>query len=178
MGEGTPEPLDERALADLIRRDTAQLFGVVRAFTEDDGDAEDLLQQLWIIAADRAHRRDPRMPLGAWLHRVALNLGRTHHRRGARRRWLRLRWTTELPHLAIDPPASPVDERAPVWRAVAALPSLQRDVVLLRVVDGLSTREAADRLGRAEGTVKASLHRALATLRRHLSDRRTHDDRE
>lgn len=170
MDDSTPGPLGESALAALIRRETPQLLGVVRAFTDDDGDAEDLLQQLWIIAADRAHRRDPRMPLGAWLHTVALNLGRTHHRRAARRRWLRLRWAADLPKVTVDPPASRDDERAPVWRAVAALPTLQRDVILLRVMEGLSTRETADRLGRAEGTVKASLHRAVATLRTHLSE--------
>lgn len=45
------------------------------------------------------------------------------------------------------------------------LPRLQRDVVLARYLDGLSTREAAEALGRAEGTVKAALHAARKTLR-------------
>ncbi|MHB1194842.1 MAG: RNA polymerase sigma factor [Longimicrobiales bacterium] len=41
-------------------------------------------------------------------------------------------------------------------------------MVLLRTVDGLSTAEAAHVIGRAEGTVKASLHRALKRVARRL----------
>ncbi len=171
MQDRTHEPLDESALSALIRRETPQFWGVLRSFTDDDGDTEDLLQQLWIMAAERSHHRDARMPLGAWLHVVELNLGRTHHRRASRRQWLRRRWAADLPRTTVDAQPLQLDDvtRAPVWKAVADLPSLQRNVILLRVVEELSTRETAERLGRAEGTVKASLHRAITTLRKHFS---------
>ena len=60
--------------------------------------------------------------------------------------------------------------RRATWRRVASLPKLQREVLVLRIVEGLSTTEAAERLGRAEGTVKASLSRGLSSLRTELSD--------
>lgn len=174
-GDPALAPLNEVDLAALIRRETPRLYSVMRCFTEHDDDAEDLLQQLWLIALERSHRRDSRMPMGAWLHSVALNLGRSHHRRAKRRQWLRLRWAADLPRISTDGDtlAVPTAPMTALWRAVAALPHLQREVVLLRVVEELSTRETALRLGRAEGTVKASLHRALATLRTYLQSGET-----
>lgn len=165
-------PLDERELASLIRVHTPQLLGAVRSFTADDAEAEDILQDVWVTAAERAHRRPHGAPLGAWLHAVALNRARSYRRRIRRRRWLATLWATELPpaHDGTRAPSLAAElQRAHLWRAVAELPGLQRDAVLLRVVECLSTREAAQRLGRAEGTVKASLHRGLGTLRRLLN---------
>ena len=162
------DALGERELASLIREHTPQLFGVVRSFTADDDEAEDLLQEVWMTVAVQAHRRPSGAPLGAWLHTVALNRACSHFRKVRRRRWLLMRWSTALPPQHDETRAPSVREaleRARLWRAVGNLPALQRDALLLRIVDGLSTREAAQQLGRAEGTVKASLFRALQNLR-------------
>lgn len=165
------DALNERELAALIRVHTPQLFGVVRSFTADDDEAEDVLQDVWLVVAKEAHKRAIGAPIGAWLHTVALHHACSQLRGVRRRRWLLLRWPTALrpEHDETRVPSLPdALARAALWRAVADLPALQRETVLLRVVDGLSTREAAAQLGRAEGTVKASLHRALLTLRRTL----------
>jgi RNA polymerase sigma-70 factor (ECF subfamily) len=55
---------------------------------------------------------------------------------------------------------------------LAELPEEQREVVLLRFVDGLSLNEIAEAIGIPLGTVKSRLHNALQTLRR---DERTRD---
>ncbi len=49
----------------------------------------------------------------------------------------------------------------------------QRDVLLLRVVADLPLEEVADTLGKTVGAVKSLQHRALATLRRHLTSEET-----
>ena len=49
-------------------------------------------------------------------------------------------------------------------RALMELPERERDVVVLRMLYQRSTREAAEALGCAEGTVKAALHHALKKL--------------
>jgi RNA polymerase sigma factor (sigma-70 family) len=49
--------------------------------------------------------------------------------------------------------------------ALGRLPSRQREVVVLRYLAGLSTAETAEAMGCAEGTVKASLAKALGALR-------------
>ncbi len=166
------DALGERELASLIRKHTPQLFGVVRSFTADDDEAEDLLQEVWMTVSVQAHKRPATAPIGAWLHTVALNRACSHLRKVRRRRWLLMRWSTALPPQHDETRAPSVREaleRARLWRAVGNLPALQRDALLLRIVDGLSTREAAQQLGRAEGTVKASLFRALQNLRCQLN---------
>lgn len=168
------QPLDERVLAGLIREHSSRLLALLRAFTDDDGEAEDLLQDTWIIVADRSHRRRDEMPLKGWIYSVAINRARSHRRTTRRRRWLASLWGKSKEPVQVPPSVGTALAHAALWGAVAGLPRLQREVVILRIVDGLSTADAAVRLGRAEGTVKASLHRGLRTLR----ERITHDSEE
>jgi RNA polymerase sigma factor (sigma-70 family) len=72
----------------------------------------------------------------------------------------------------LGPPLDHLADRATHERArhaVQALPERQREVVTLRVLGELSTRETAHAMGCAEGTVKASLSQALASLRTKLA---------
>jgi RNA polymerase sigma-70 factor (ECF subfamily) len=77
-------------------------------------------------------------------------------------------------------PADPPDPRAPaqgdpglrerVARALEKLPRGQREAFVLVHLEGLTVAETAQATGRATGTVKSHLHRALETLRRELAD--------
>ncbi|MEO8622159.1 MAG: RNA polymerase sigma factor [bacterium] len=154
-------------VSEWIRRFTPQLLGVARAFAQDEDEAEDLLQELWIAAYERAHERAPNAPLSAWLHTLVLNIGRTRWRRRRRRERLFALWgRSERSHDGTHAPGiSEALLRAQLWRSVAELPDLQRRVLLLRIVEDMSTAQAAAVLGLAQGTIKASLHRALKALR-------------
>jgi RNA polymerase sigma factor (sigma-70 family) len=55
---------------------------------------------------------------------------------------------------------------------LAALPGVQREVLLLRVVAGLDISDVAVIVGRSEGAVKQLQHRALRFLRTHLDEKR------
>lgn len=157
---------DRHDLADFIRQHTPQLLGVARAFAEGAEEAEDLLQELWIIAYQEMDRRPAGAPIRAWLHTILLNIGRARWRRRQRReRLMALWWNREEPTVGASPDIDESLDRLHLWREIAALPDLQRRVLLLRIVEGMSTASTAAALNRAEGTVKASLHRALRTLR-------------
>ena len=96
----------------------------------------------------------------AWVVRTALN----HHVS----RWRRTRREIalggeHLDHLPADDPRLP--ERDDALRAVAALPGRQRQVVVLRIFLDLDTKQTAEALDLAPGTVTAHLHRALTALR-------------
>lgn len=161
---------DERELIDLMRTHTPRLWPVARAFASADADAEDLLQELWIAVHERWDQCPRDGDAGAWLHVVLLNLGRARYRRRSRRTRL-LRWWRPHDDLSTAAPDTTVSahlQRHALWRAVADLPRLQRDVLVRRLVSEESTRDVAVALGVAEGTVKASLHRALRTLRNKL----------
>ena len=131
---------DDRALRTWIREYTPRLLPVARAFANTVDDAEDLLQEMWIIAHEQAHRRPSGTPLIAWLHTVLLNIGRSRWKRRRRRERLMSLWAgsshAQTRTSAIDIDATVARER--LWRLVAALPALQRDVVLLRVVEDCS----------------------------------------
>jgi RNA polymerase sigma-70 factor (ECF subfamily) len=159
-------PSDHHDLADSIRQYTPQLLGVARAFADGAEEAEDLLQELWIVASREMDRRPPEAPLRAWLHTILLNIGRARWRRRRRRQQLMALWANqEEPTIGASLDISESLLRLHLWREIAALPDLQRRVLLLRIVEGMSTARTAASLNRAEGTIKASLHRALKTLR-------------
>jgi RNA polymerase sigma-70 factor (ECF subfamily) len=165
---------DLEELSLWIRQFTPQLLGVARAFAEGAEESEDLLQELWIVAHERAHHRPDDAPIGAWLHAILLNIGRTRWRRRRRRERLMSLWGSPAGQHEERNVETDLDgsiQRGVLWRDVAALPGLQRQVVLLRIIEDMSTAQAAAVLGRAEGTVKVSLHRALGTLRARLTAR-------
>jgi RNA polymerase sigma-70 factor (ECF subfamily) len=144
---------------------------VARRLTRDVDDAEDLLQE----TAVRAHRFADRFREGtcmrAWLHRILRNTFASRYRKRRREREVierahsegalyaeRARASSEEPRVVA---ASLSDE---VMRALEALPTDFRAVLELVVIDGLSYREAADRLGCPIGTVMSRLHRARAAM--------------
>ena len=155
-------------LRDWIREHTPRLLAVARSFAANDVEAEDLLQEVWWRAARSARSRAEGVPLAAWLVAVTVNVGRDHLRRERRRRVLMVFWGGGERTAA--PASAPLHEGTKLWLAVASLPALQRDVLILRVVEEFSIAETAAALGRAEGTVKASLHRALMRLRAHFDE--------
>lgn len=85
--------------------------------------------------------------------------------------------TMEARPVEVEDQARPADQRlVDAWlgdrlrRAMAALPKAYRVIVVLREIEGLSTREVAAIAGISEANVKTRLHRARGLLRRHLGD--------
>ena len=118
--------------------------------------AEDAVQEAFMRALDRwetvQHHERPR----AWVGRVALNVATSWWRRQGREQ-------ADAPERPAPPDVRPMD--GDLVRLVWALPKRQRQVVALRVLADLSVADTAVALAIAEGTVKATLHRALARLR-------------
>lgn len=72
--------------------------------------------------------------------------------------------TRGAPPPAPDTAAEDEEMRRSLQRAVMELPAREREVVVLRLVEGRSVRETALAMGCAEGTVKAALHHAMRKL--------------
>ncbi len=91
--------------------------------------------------------------------------------------WWHRRWNGEVPTEATHVPEAPevqtdLDLKRDVARALTALPTMQRAVIVLRYFEDLSEADTADSLGISVGTVKSHSSRAMAALRRstHLAD--------
>ena len=139
-----------------------RIYWGLRRMYNSHQEAEDLTQETFIRAyqALRSYetRRIRSLKVEPWLWTIALNLGRNHLRDRARRpTYVELAETPEH-----DP--EPADTRA--WdQRMGRLNRHQRTAVVLRHVLGLGIAEISEATGRPEGTVKADIHRGLATLR-------------
>lgn len=136
-------------------------------------DAEDITQEVFIRAyramAEYAPERIRQLNLPGWIWTIAVNLCRN----AARTRSRRPR-TVELDRDAFEAGAGPeagaeqADENR-VWaERLSHLSPPQRTAVVLRHVVGLSYADIAEATGRAEGTVKADVHRGIAKLKEAL----------
>jgi RNA polymerase sigma-70 factor (sigma-E family) len=125
--------------------------------------AEDLAQEAFVRVAERIERGGV-ANVGAYLRRTALNVWKNRLRRLMVERRARAR----RPERPVEP-ASPED-RDLLWTAVRRLPPGQRACLALRFYEDLSERETAEVLGCSIGTVKSQTSRALARLRKELSD--------
>ena len=164
---------DAACLRDWMSRYGSRLLSVARSLSNDLDDAEDLMQETWVVALRRRHTLEADVAVGAWLSRILLNIARGRSRTASRRRRLLARWwrgPEASPPPAVPSASTSERTRALLWREIAELPELQRQVLLLRVVEEMSTAETARAIDRAEGTVKASLHRAMRRLERRLGD--------
>jgi RNA polymerase sigma-70 factor (ECF subfamily) len=121
--------------------------------------AEELTQEAFARAYRRwRHVSGMERPV-AWLYVVALNT--------ERKRWRREQRTpdTAAPDADQTDHADPVVDAIVLRDAITALPSRQRTVITLRYLADLTTAETAAAMGCAQGTVKATLHQALKSLR-------------
>jgi RNA polymerase sigma-70 factor (ECF subfamily) len=158
---------DEAHFADLVRAYSPRLLPHLRRYADDprEGDAHDLLQEVWLLAFRKRASFDGRGSFYGWLLMVSRTAGMTAVRKRSRQPE-----TEALLDLATDHEHDAGGLRDALRDAVLALPDRQRDVVLLRLVEGFSTAETARRLQCAEGTVKATLHQATRKLRQCLEE--------
>ncbi|MEM8934681.1 MAG: RNA polymerase sigma factor [Acidobacteriota bacterium] len=141
----------------LFERHRDYVYRLAWGFVSDPSLAEDVTQEVFLrLARKRPHWR-PRARFTTWLYRVTLNVSRELGRRARKEPP-----TTDT----VDPTISAPDPAlADLQVALARLPDRQREAVVLRHLEGLSTRETAQVMGCREGSVKTHLHRALAALR-------------
>jgi RNA polymerase sigma-70 factor (ECF subfamily) len=139
------------------------------ARTRTDGD--DLFQE----AVLRAHAKLPSLrdesAFPGWFYAVLLSVHRSRARRAAWRRFLSLERAMER---GFDPPDAAGDQHEEErWRAerasraLASLPAVQREAVVLFEVEGYSVEEIAAWQKTTVPAVKARLQRGRARLRRH-----------
>jgi RNA polymerase sigma-70 factor (ECF subfamily) len=169
-GAGESVGQRERAFAAFVAAHRDRAVGMAwRLLGGDRAAAEDVAQE----AFARAHRAlasfRSEASLPTWFFRILVNETQRHRRW----RWVRERFGGAMPEDPDDPrPAPPGDPalRRRVALALERLPRGQREAFVLVHLEGLTLREAAETTGRATGTLKSHLHRALRSLREQLAD--------
>lgn len=158
---------DQAAFDVLYRRYLDRVYGYAFYQLGDHHDAEDATERTFLSALRALPEfRDEGATFRSWLFRIAHNTIANARRSRVRRRTEPLPDGIERTAPNADPAGLVLeaDERRRVLRAVAELPDDRRQVVLLRFVDGLSSREIGQVMDRSEGATRVLLHRALRDL--------------
>jgi RNA polymerase sigma-70 factor (ECF subfamily) len=156
---------DEAAFSLLVERYQRPAYAVALSVTGRHEDAEDAAQEAFLVALDRLEECRSPERFGGWLMTIVRNRSKNLVRREA------LRETDEVPPGARsriptpDRVAETTELRALLRGALASLPELQRQIVLLHDLEGWKHREIADRLELPCGTVRSHLHFARKALR-------------
>jgi RNA polymerase sigma-70 factor (ECF subfamily) len=171
---------DERAFAELVSRYHTRLLRLASSFVPSAAVAEEVVQDTWIAVVRGANRFEGRSSVRTWLFRICVNRARTTGGREPRHTSLDdaddpLEGRFDADGHWSDPPvpwSDAVEDRL-VAESVAArvkahlddLPEAQRQVVVLRDVEGLEASEVCDLLGISAGNQRVLLHRGRARLR-------------
>lgn len=178
MADGTDADLLERcrsgdveAFEALYRAHAPRLYGVTCRLV-GVADAEDLLQEIFLLAHRKLGTFRGDAALGTWLYRLAINRCLDHLRtRAARPSPAALDATPDVVSGRDARPTEAAVARMDLDRAIARLPDGYRTAFVLHDVEGFEHREIAGLLGVSEGTSKSQLHKARLRLRQLLSAR-------
>ena len=172
--DGDPDLPDVRAAqADPAAFDRLYRHYVDRVYSYafyqlgDHHEAEDATERTFLSALAAIGRyRDDGSSFRAWLFRIAHNAIANAHRSRSRRRTETIESIAEPQAPGADPAAvvAGADRSRAVREALARIPAERRQVIVLRFVDGLSSREIGVVLGRSPGAARVLLHRALADV--------------
>lgn len=162
---------DRDAFAELVRRhSTAALRIARRRLGGDAHRAEDLVQELFLRVYTHRDRYQASARFGGYLRRILTNLCASETRRVRSRPAQSLGGLEPASEAELGRSEDCVRQRRALPAALAALPELHREVLILRYEEDLSCRAIAAQLGRSEQAVKSLLFRAREGLRRNLAE--------
>jgi RNA polymerase sigma factor (sigma-70 family) len=165
---------DQSAFETLLHRHGPMVMGVCRRLTANLQTAEDAVQAVFLVLAQKACSIRKKGSLAPWLHQIAVRVAHRTRRK--------LPGLNSLDHEGFDAPekstrADPMSEaerlelRRILDDELACLPEKYRVPLVLCYLEGLSNDEAAKQLNWPVGTVKSRLHQGRALLQQRLMRR-------
>jgi len=149
---------DREAFGRLYERHARTVHGILLA-RAPRAEVDDLVHEVFLQAMRRLASLRDLSAFGPWLAAIARNRARDHFRRGVE--------SVELKDDAAGTP-HPEGEAMTVLAAIRRLPHAYRETLVLRLVEGLTGPEIAERTGLRPGSVRVNLHRGMQLLREAL----------
>ncbi|MDQ2957516.1 MAG: RNA polymerase sigma factor [Actinomycetota bacterium] len=173
---------DERAFIELVELYHTQLIRLASAFVGRAEIAEDVAQETWLALLNGLDRFEGRSSLRTWLFQICVNRARSIGQREHRTVPVELiepavdaeqfsptgAWTSP-PTPWPDAVSSALDDAnlvGVIRRAIDGLPTMQRLVVTMRDIDGLSSKQVCQVLSITEANQRVLLHRGRSHIRR------------
>lgn len=163
----------------------APIVNFVTHLLHDQDRAVDLTQESFFLACRAHDKMDPGRPLGPWLFQIARNLAYKDYNKRKKEKTVSLDGIMEENDVVLtlhESKPSPrresirreVQER--VARALDRMAPKYRDIITLRMVQGLPGERVAELLNIPLSTVNTRIHRALKTLRRFARQEGVHEE--
>lgn len=156
---------DRQAFEQLCSLTWRQLYQFVYHKVQNREEAEDVTQEAYSRAIKAPPHGYSAGKFMVYLQTVAMNVIRDQWRRAQTRE--RKQPLLEAPDAESDSTDRVVD-RETVVRALERLSEDHRRVLELRIIQGLSTAETAERMGRTEGAIRTLQYRALRALKEEI----------
>jgi RNA polymerase sigma-70 factor, ECF subfamily len=165
---------DQDAFAELVMMHADRVYGALRRFGLDAGEADEVAQEVFVRAWRGLAGFEERARFSTWLYRIAFNEAqrrltrRPPARAGAnpdREREDRIASLPESPELGPEAVTLEREFEQTLEGALGELPVDWRAAVVLRDIEGLSTEEAAEIVGVGQAAFKSRLHRGRMQLR-------------
>ena len=130
-------------------------------------EVDDLVQDVFVQAMRQVHTLRDASCFGGWLATVTRNRANDYYRKSVEL----VEFTEDSPHEAREKrgSSSPGDDGAAILGMVRTLPEAYRETLILRLVEGLTGPEIAERTGLTPGSVRVNLHRGMQMLREKLA---------
>jgi RNA polymerase sigma-70 factor, ECF subfamily len=156
---------DRGAFGALYQRYARMVHGILLGRVPV-ADAEDLAQDVFVRAMRQVHTLRDVNCFGGWLATVARNRANDYHRRSVEL----VEFTEEAPNQAPEKRRSSEagDDGAAILGVIRGLPEAYRETLILRLVEGMTGPEIAERTGLTAGSVRVNLHRGMQMLREKL----------
>ena len=152
---------DRAAFGRLYERYARMVHGILLARVPGT-EIDDLVQDVFVQAMRRVHMLRDVTRFGGWLAAVARNRANDFHRRSIEQ----VEWREES-HGGETQRGVP-DNGAAILEVIRGLPEAYRETLILRLVEGMTGPEIAERTGLKAGSVRVNLHRGMEMLRKKL----------
>ncbi len=159
-----------RAFRSLVEIHIKQTYNIAYSFVRNHDGAEEIVQEVFIKVHAALSSFRGEAEFSTWLYRITTNLALNHVKYLKRKaeRTVDIMDTAVTNIASHDRNAENEEKTAHIERALHELSTLQRAVVILRHIDGLSTKQVSGILKCSEGTVKTHLFRGLKKMRSKL----------
>ena len=158
---------DARAFEAVYRQTSDRVFALCLRMSGDSDRAVELVQDVFVRVWERLGSFRGDSLFTTWLHRLTVNVV-LQDRRSRARREAREVGTADLERFGRTARRAMPGTRVDLERAIAALPTKARQVLVLRDVQGYKYDEIAQMTGVSLGTVKAQIHRARGLVKEAL----------